>query len=221
MEYKKDKLYRVAMFLAIVSIVDMVITFLMMSYSSNLNLILWFFAGGVLLVIVNFIMVAVKRKYERVFEDDPTVSEIVKENAISFKEFLFKRGTAGFLALLVLVAAVGFFAVTGIKSLSAYYEKSGAINAGYHFNLREAERYYGLMDEELEKGNEKLAEEFRLSAEKCIEDSKWYLSRYEVLTVQFRDTFNIFKIASGVLAVTVAGYIAFVIVYKKRQSMIK
>lgn len=214
MEYKKDKVYRVAVVLAAISIVDMVITFLMMSYSSNLNLIVWCFGGGVLLVIANFIMVAVKRKYERVYEDEPPIGEIVKENAISFKDFLFKRGVAGFVAMLLLVTSFGFFAISGIRVLSTKYERSGAINAGYHFNLREAEKYDALSEEELEKGNEKLAEEFRLNAEKCRADSEWYFLRYLSLSCLLQERLNLFYFALGIFVVYTVGYFIVIIVTK-------
>ena len=214
MEYKKDKLYRAAVILAVISIVDITVTFLMMSYSSNLGLIFWCFGGGVLVVIANFIMVAVKRKYERVYEDEPSISEVVKENATSFKDFLFKRGVAGFVAMLVLVASTGFFAVSGIRVLSTKYERSGSLNAGYNFNLREAERYDGLAQEELEKGNEKLAGEFRLNAEKCRAESVVYLERYESLAVEYQARLNLFYLASGLFVVYTAGYVIFIIVKK-------
>ena len=217
MEYKKDKLYRFAFVLTILSIVDMSIMFLMMAYSYETYPIIWFFIGGFALVIANFIMVGVKRKYERVYEDEPPVGEIVKENAVSFKNFLFKRGTAGFVALLILVSSVVFFAVTGISTLNTSYEKSGAINAGYHFNLREAERYDGLAEEALEKGKEKQAEEFRLNAEKCRTDSEWYYEYHGVLTKKLGQKVKVFIAASVTLAVTVVGDIAFVVIYKKKQ----
>lgn len=220
MEYKKDKLYKFAVGIAIVSIIDMVITFLMMSYSSNLRLILWFFIGGFLLVIANFIMVSVKRKHERVYYEKPSVGEIVKENVGNFKAFLFKRGIVGFFALIMLVLTFAAFAVIGVKTLTTAYQKSGAINAGYHFNLREAERYEGLMEEELEKGNEKLAEEFRLSAEKCREDSQWYLEYHEVLTERLNTQVKYLIVASVAFFVSLSGHIALVVIYKEKQRNI-
>ena len=214
MEYKKDKLYRFAVVLAVLSIVDMSIMFLMMAYSYETYPIVWFFIGGFALVIANFIMVGVKRKYERVFEDEPPIGEIVKENAISFKDFLFKRGVAGFVAMLLLVTSFGFFAVSGIMVLSTKYERSGAINAGYRFNLREAERYDGLAEEELEKGNEKLANEFRLNAEKCRADSEWYLSRYLSLSYLLQERLNLFYTALGIFIVYTVGYCIVIFVTK-------
>ncbi len=219
MEYKNDKIYRVAVVLAVISIIDMTVTFLMMSYSSNLNLIFWCFGGGVLLVIANFIMVAIKRKYERIYEDEPSIGEVVKDNAISFKEFLFKRGLVGFVAMLVLVVSVGFFAVSGIRVLSTKYDRSGYLNAGYHFNLREAEKYDALVEEELEKGNEKLAKEFRLNAEKCRAESVVYLERYESLGDEYQERLNLFYVALGIFVVYTASYVIFIVVKKSNQRV--
>ncbi len=217
MGYKHDLRYRIGISLAVISVIDMIVTFALMGLGSD-PAIIWFMLGGVVLVISNFIIISAKRRYEQVEESNVTRIEIAKESLANAKNRLFKRGVLGVVLLFLLMACFIATAVMGIATLKTAYEKSGAINAGYHFNLREAERYEGLMEEELQKGNEKLAEEFSKNRDKCISESEWYLQYYGELSEKLDVQLSRLVVMAAINAVVLAVYIAFVLAHKKTQA---
>ncbi len=217
MGYKKDAKYILGVVIAILSVLLMAVTFVLMGFGSD-PAILWFFVGSFGLVLSNFIIVSVKGKYERAFEDEPSNLEIAKENIQNFKQRLFKRGVFGAAFLGLLVVCFVVTAVVGIKTLNTAYQKSGALNAGYHYNLRQAEQYEQLRIEQLSKGNLKFATELEYSRDKCIEDSEWYLSYHNELSEQLSKQKNVLLVTASVNAVILVGYIAFVLIKKKEKQ---
>ncbi len=217
MGYKHDLSYRIGILLAAISVIDMVITFILMGLGSD-SAIIWFMLGGVVLVISNFIIISAKRRYEQVEVSNVTRIEIAKENIINAKNRLFKRGVLGALIFILLVCCFVATAVMGIATLTTAYQRNGAINAGYHFNLREAERYEGLIEEELQKGNERLAEEFSKNRDKCISESEWYLQYYGELSQKLDAQLPYLVATASVNAVVLAVYIAFILAHKKTQA---
>lgn len=217
MEYKKDVRYIIGVILATVSVLTMVVTFIMMYFGSD-PAIIWFFAGGVGLVIANFILVWIKRRYERMTDDEPTNLEILKDNILNLKASIFKRGRLGAAFLLVLVLSFVLTVIFGTRTLITSYEKSGAINAGYNFNLREAERYKGIMEEQLKKGNLKFAAECEKNMNKCLEESEWYLQYHGELSEKLEKQRPQFLAVATVNVVLLIAYVAFVLVYKKSKA---
>ena len=216
MDYKKDIKYIIGAILAAISVLDMVVTLIMMYFGSD-PAIIWFFAGGVGLVIANFIIVSVKRRYELFTGDEPSFIDEAKYNLENAKEKLLKRGVLGVVFLSVLIISFIVTAVFGIRTLNTAYDKNGALNAGYNYNLREAERYKGLMEEQIEKGNLRFAAEFQKNMEKCLEESEWYLNYYnemsEKLEVQIPELITVASI-NGVVLVA---YIAFILATRKQK----
>ncbi len=217
MNYKKDIMYILGVGLAAVSVLLMVVTFVLMGFGSDPSII-WFFIGSIGLVVSNFILVSVKRKYETVFEDEPSALDIAKDNFETAKEKIFKKGILGAVLLGVLVASFITTAVMGIVVLNTSYQKSGAINAGYHFNLREAERYEQLRIEQVEKGNLRFAAELENNRDKCIKESEWYLSYYGELTEKLSSQVSVLIIMATVNGVILVIYIGFVLVKKRKEQ---
>ena len=108
--------------------------------------------------------------------------------------------------------------VVGIRTISTYYERNGALNAGYYFNLREAERFEELRIEETEKGNLKFAAEFEKNRDKCIEESAWYLNRYGELDKILKAQIPVLITVASVNGVVLFINIIFILVIRKQKQ---
>ena len=217
LDYKKDVKYIIGVALSAISIVVMVVTFVLMYFGSDASII-WFFVGGFGLVIANFILVAVKRQYEFFTDEEPSFWDVAKYNLETTKENFFKRGVAGAIFTSVLIISFIVTVVFGTITLNTYYNKSGAINAGYTYNLQEAERYKGLMEEQLEKGNLKFAAECEKNMEKCIEESEWYLKYYEQMSEKLERQIPQLITVASINGVVFIAYVAFILSTRKRKA---
>ena len=143
MDYRKNNLYRVGLFVFGVGTADVAVTATLMALGRD-SAILWFFLGCFVMIIGNSIMVLVKYKYQQRGEDESTFGEKVSWRVYDIKEFFTKKGVLGTVMFFALITSVVISAVFCVRAAKLAYSYSGSFNAGYEYNLQQYEKNINL-----------------------------------------------------------------------------
>lgn len=219
MGHRKITAYKIGVGITTVSIIVMAVCLLLMYLGNNLA-ILWFFIAAVGLVVGVLTTRIVKTRFEQGYYDGlyMTTAEATVDRIVSLKNRLLKRGVLGAVLVLFSILISIYTAIVGFNTLGTLYERSASYNAGYKYNLREAERYEALAKQYTDEGKTTLADNYLMNAEKCKKESEAYYKTYLKVDAKFDAEWKYAVGVASICVVSWAGYVAFCFIKKSKKS---
>lgn len=217
MNYKDSKLYKFFRVICIISIVLVAVTAVMMAFGNDAA-ILWFFIGCILMAIGGAATAQIKYRYQVYTEGDYTLLDRVSDFILGIRDFFLKKGVVGTVAAVLLTVSVLGSFFCAVRAATAAYEYSGAKNAGYQYNLSEAERYRTLASTAKEDGDERYENYCNEMAEKHLKESESYYSVAEKMKPVKEERLKELYAALAVNTATALFYTGAVLYRKKRSG---